>query len=119
MSWKFERVAGPYKGPLGGLAWDGTGMLFADIMDSVIYRFDPRRGRTTTWRKYTNRTNGIAFGRGSVLYGCQEGSRRIVRYEPDGSATLTNQCMPDGSVHNHPCDPVSYTHLTLPTNREV
>lgn len=99
----FERVAGPYGRPLGGLAWDGGGMLFADIMESCILRYDPRRNTTTLWRNYTNRTNGIAFGRDGALFGCQEGSRRIVRYEPDGSTTLTTQHMKDGRVHNHPC----------------
>lgn len=104
MTWKFERVAGPYDRPLGGLAWDGSGMLFADIMESAILRYDPRRGRVSVWRKHTNRTNGIAFGKDGALFGCQEGSRRIVRYESDGAATLTNQRMPDGRVHNHPCN---------------
>ncbi len=26
MTWKFERVAGPYKGVTGGVAWDGKCM---------------------------------------------------------------------------------------------
>jgi len=103
MNWKFERIAGPYDGPLGGLAWDGAGMLFSDIMNSTIYRFDPKDKGVRIWRKHTNRTNGIAFGEHKVLYGCQEGSRRVVRYESDGSTTLTTQVMRDGHVHNHPC----------------
>ena len=103
MTWKFERVAGPYARPLGGLAWDGSGMLFADVMENTILKYDPRGGRISVWRKHTNRTNGMAFGEDGALFGCQEGSRRIVRYEPDGAATLTNQRMPDGRVHNHPC----------------
>lgn len=103
MNWTFERVAGPLGRPLGGLAWDGAGMLFADILENEILRFDPRTGKVASWRRHTNRTNGIAFGDGGAVYGCQEGSRRIVRYETDGSATLTTQQMPDGRVHNHPC----------------
>jgi gluconolactonase len=103
MKIEFSLVAGPYDRPLGGLAWDGKGMLFSDIMESRILRFDPRTRRTALWRDYTNRTNGIAFGPGGVLFGCQEGSRRLVRYEPDGSTTLTTQVMKDGRVHNHPC----------------
>lgn len=102
MSLRFEVVAGPYDRPLGGLAWDGAGMLFSDIMDSTILRWDPNKGEVSIWRKHTNRTNGIAFRKDGALFGCQEGSRRIVRYEPDGSTTLTTQRMPDGRVHNHP-----------------
>lgn len=113
MSWKFERVAGPFNRPLGGLAWDGSGMLIADITESLILRYEPRSGRVSVWRKHTNRTNGIAFAADGALFGCQEGSRRIVRYEPDGSATLTNQRMPDGRVHNHPCN------LVLDSKRRI
>ena len=32
MNWKFEPVAGPFKGALGGVAWDGSGMLVSLIM---------------------------------------------------------------------------------------
>ncbi len=103
MTWKFERVAGPYSGPLGGLAWDGAGMLFSAVMENVIYRYDPARGKVSVARKYTNRTNGLAFAHDGVLYGCQEGSRRVVRYEKDGSATLTTSFL-GRQMHNHPCD---------------
>ena len=89
--------------PLGGLAWDGTQMLFSDINESEILRYNPKTGKCAVWRQHTNRTNGIAFGLGGVLFGCQEGSRRVVRYEPDGSTTLTTQTMANGRVHNHPC----------------
>src|SRR5919106_1622927 len=37
MAWDFERVAGPYKGRTGGLAWDGKAMLFsADPYNSTL-----------------------------------------------------------------------------------
>ena len=120
MKLKFELIAGPYGRPLGGLAWDGTGMLFADIMESQILRWDYRRCKTTVWRKHTNRTNGIAVGPGGVIFGCQEGSRRVVRYELDGTTTLTTQHMMDGRVHNHPCalavDPAGRVWFSDPYN---
>ena len=31
MTWKFERVAGPYKGITGGIAWDGRRVLFSAV----------------------------------------------------------------------------------------
>ena len=101
ISWTFELVYGPLGRPIGGLTWDGEAMLFSDINESVILRYNPLNNAITPFRKYTNHTNGIAFGKGGVLYGCQQGSRRIVRFMPDGSATTTATRI-DGRVHNNP-----------------
>ncbi|MBC7780903.1 MAG: SMP-30/gluconolactonase/LRE family protein [Proteobacteria bacterium] len=104
MAWKFEPVAGPFTGPLGGLAWDGSGMLVSATEAGFIYRHDPARGEVTEWRKYANRVNGIAFApEPGVLYGCQEGGRRIIQFQPGGSANPTATRI-DGKVHNFPCD---------------
>jgi len=98
---KFERVAGPFQGATGGLAWDGSGMLFSAVGEGRILRYDPSSGKTSELRKYTNRTNGIALGTDGALYGCQESSRRVVRFADDGS-TATTAFLLDGSYHNHP-----------------
>jgi gluconolactonase len=102
MNWTFERVHGPLGRPIGGLAWDGEGMLFSDINDGVILRYEPGKKRVTTARKYTNRINGLAFGTDGVLNACQEGSRRIVRLLADGSAMVPATQL-DGRNHNNPC----------------
>src|SRR6266545_4648527 len=102
MNWTFELVHGPLDRPIGGLAWDGSAMLLADINDSVILRYDPREKSVAVARKYTNRINGIAYGADGVLYACQEGSRRIVRLLPDGSAMVPETHL-DGRNHNNPC----------------
>src|SRR5215203_4705443 len=99
MDWKFELVHGPLQRPIGGLAWDGGAMLLADINDGLILRYDPRAKRVAVARKYTNRINGIALGADGVLYGCQEGSRRIVRLLKDGSAMVPATQL-DGRNHN-------------------
>lgn len=101
MTWKFELVHGPVGRPLGGLAWDGQAMLVSDINDSTTLAFDPQSGKTTVKRKYTNRINGIAFGPDGALYGCQQGSRRILRMPADGSMSITATRL-HGRVHNHP-----------------
>jgi len=107
MAWRFERVAGPFEGPSAGLAWDGAGMLFSILSpgrragEGRILRFDPRLGETSVFRAFTNRTSGIAFGADRALYGCQELSRRIVRFNPDGSASLLATLV-DGRLHNLP-----------------
>jgi gluconolactonase len=101
MSWKFQLVHGPLGRPLGGMAWDGNAMLVSDIEESVILRCDPATNAVSPSRKYTNHTNGIALGADRVLYGCQSGSRRIVRFMPDGSANVLATRL-DGHVHNNP-----------------
>jgi sugar lactone lactonase YvrE len=107
MAWRFEHVAGPLEGPAAGLAWDGAGMLFSILSrgpragEGRILRFDPKGGEVSVFRAFTNRTSGIAFGRDGALYGCQELSRRIVRFNPDGSASLL-ETLVDGRMHNLP-----------------
>ena len=44
MTWKFERVAGPYKGMTGGVVWDGTRILFSAVQEECILKFDPQTG---------------------------------------------------------------------------
>ena len=97
----FQKIAGPVDGPTGGLAWDGTGMLFSALAEGRILRYDPRSGSVSVFRKYTNRTNGLAFAPDGALYGCQENSRRIVRFNADGSLEQVSVPL-DGIPHNHP-----------------
>jgi gluconolactonase len=106
MNWKFEKVAGPYKGPNSGLAWDGGGMLFSLVEEGRIMRFDPKAKKTTEFRKYTNRITGLGFGPGGELYGGQEGGRRIIEFMPDGSARPLGTRI-DGRIHNFPNDLVA------------
>ena len=101
MTITFERVAGPFNGPTAGLAWDGEAMLFTAMGEGRILRFDPTTGATSVYRKYTMRTNGLGFGPDGALYGCQESSRRVVRFMPDGTTVLTESQI-DGRYHNQP-----------------
>ena len=97
----FEKIAGPYQGPAGGLAWQGGGVLFSALGESRILRYEPRSGAVSVFRKHTNRTNGLAFGPDGALYGCQELSRRIVRFNADGSTEQISVLL-DGRYHNQP-----------------
>lgn len=87
MTWQFERIDGPYtltEGP----AWDGSGLLYTDIGNSRILRYDPKTKKSRVYRAGTNGCNGLMLDKQGRLYGCEQRSRRIVRYEPDGTATV-------------------------------
>lgn len=103
MAWDFEKVAGPFAGATGGLAWDGAGMLFSAIDEQRVLRFDPQTGSVDEFRRYTQRTNGIALGPDDVIFGCQESGRRVIRFMPDGSARQTAYKL-GGRFHNQPND---------------
>ena len=109
MAWQFEMVAGPFTRPDGsptlteGPAWDGEGLLFTDIPNSRIMRYVPATGACEVFRAGTEGTNGLALDRQGRLYGCQSGSRRIVRYEADGGVTVLAERY-EGKRLNEPND---------------
>jgi gluconolactonase len=103
MTWNFERVAGPYKGRTGGLAWDGKGVLFSAVGEERILRYEPSSGETTVFRRWTGRTNGIAVAKDGTVYGAQEGGRRVVHFLADGSTAPTQELL-EGAHHNQPVD---------------
>lgn len=87
MSWKFERVAGPV-GFAEGPAWDGEAVLFTDIPNSRIMRYDCRSGGCSQFLTATNEANGLMFDRDGRLFACEGGGRRVVLYQPDGTSTV-------------------------------
>ena len=103
MAWEFKRVAGPFDGPTGGLVWDGKTIVFAAILESRLLRYDPAGGGVDEIRRFTNRVNGLALTPDGHLYGCQEGSRRIIQMNADGSAVPLGATL-DGRRINFPSD---------------
>lgn len=102
MTWEFERVAGPYEFTEGPV-WDGSGVLFTDIPNDRIVRFDPETGDCAAVRSDTNGANGLKFGPDGRLYACEGDAHRIARYETDGeSATVVEEY--DGERLNAPND---------------
>ncbi len=84
--WQFEQVAGPFdftEGP----AWDGNGLIFSDIPNSRLLRYDPASGQTDEFRTATNQGNGLMFDGDGVLHACEGGGdgRCIARYDADGT----------------------------------
>jgi gluconolactonase len=87
MTWTFELVAGPFNFTEGP-AWDGQAVLFTDIYNNRIMRYDPNSGNCTVFRTGTNEANGLMFDKNGQLYACEGGGRRMVRYNADGSTTV-------------------------------
>jgi gluconolactonase len=103
MSLNFQKIAGPYQGGMGGLAWDGERMLFSTVDEGFIRSYDPATGQIGEYRKYANRINGIAFAPDGRFFACQDGGRRVIQFLADGTAAVTATRL-DGAVHNHPSD---------------
>ncbi|MDB5811177.1 MAG: hypothetical protein JWN94_3299 [Betaproteobacteria bacterium] len=103
MTFNFERIAGPYQGAMGGLAWDGSRMLFSTVDEGFIRSYGPSGGQIGEYKKHANRINGIAFGPDGRLFACQDGGRRVIQFLADGTAAVTATRL-DGAIHNHPSD---------------
>jgi gluconolactonase len=100
MSWEFEKVA-QLDSPLGGVVWSGSAVLFSVPNESRIMSLNPASKEVSEFRRYTNRTNGLARARDGSIYGAQEGGRRIVHFANDGSAAVMPHLL-DGKYHNQP-----------------
>ena len=103
MNWEFDLVAGPYGGTTEGPAWDGQALLFTDIPNSRIMRYDHATGECTEYRTGTNNTNGLNFDAQGRLYGCSGGGRCILRFDPGGDVDVLPHLL-DGKRHNRPND---------------
>jgi len=103
MTWKFELVAGPHKGRTGGLAWDGSGMIYSAVAEERVMRYDPAAGKAELFRNWSGRTNGLAMAQDGSVYGAQEGGRRVVHFRKDGSTGAMPDLL-DGQHHNQPND---------------
>ena len=109
MTWDFQRVAGPYGSPTDGPVWDGDALLFTQLTfpfnaaNNRILQYNPFTGDVTDFRRWTNRTCGLAFSRSGILYGAQSGGRRLVRFNADGGTSPLAHKL-DGVYHNQPKD---------------
>lgn len=100
-AWQFEILA-EFPVLLEGPAWDGRGLLFAEIANSRIHRFDPATGQCSVFRKQTNEANGLKLDRSGRLFACEGGGRRVVQYDGDRVIVLADSF--EGKRLNSPND---------------
>lgn|GEM_PF-2729727 len=84
MAWEFERVAGPFSFTEGPV-WTGEALLFTDIRNSRIMRYDPTTRVCAPFATETNEANGLTLDRQGRLYVAEGGGRRVARYDADGT----------------------------------
>jgi gluconolactonase len=66
----------------------GRYVLFSDIPDDRILRWDELTGTVGVFRRPSNYANGNTLDRAGRLVTCEHGTRRVTRTEHDGSITL-------------------------------
>ena len=90
-----------------GPAWFGDArcLLWSDIPNNRILRWDEATGRTSVFRQPSNNSNGLARDRQGRLITCEHNTRRLTRTEYDGSITVLIEKF-DGKPLNSPNDVV-------------
>src|ERR1041384_635908 len=73
-----------------GPVWMGDWrcLLWSDIPNNRMLRWDEETGRTTIYRKPSNNANGNTRDRQGRLVTCEHDTRRVTRTEIDGSITV-------------------------------
>ncbi len=84
-----ERLATGYRWAEGPV-WlgDTRSLLWSDIPNNRMLRWDEETGAVSHFRKPSNNANGNTRDRQGRLVTCEHGSRRVTRTEPDGSITV-------------------------------
>src|SRR5262247_1716682 len=103
---KVERLATGFRWSEGPV-WFGDGryLLWSDIPNNRIMRWDEETGTASVFRKPSNFSNGNTRDRQGRLLTCEHGTRRVTRTEYDGTMTVVLDCF-DGKPLNSPNDVV-------------
>jgi gluconolactonase len=90
-----------------GPVWFGDGrfLLWSDIPNNRILKWEEETGAVTVFRKPSNNANGNTRDRQGRLVTCEHDSRRVTRTEYDGSITVLADRF-DGKRLNSPNDVV-------------
>src|SRR6201991_1825842 len=101
-----ERIAGGCRWNEGPV-WFGDArcLLWSDIPNNRIMRWDEETGRVSVFRQPSNFANGHTRDRQGRLISCEHDTRRITRTEYDGTITVLADKF-DGKPLNSPNDVV-------------
>jgi gluconolactonase len=101
-----ERLATGFRWSEGPV-WlgDARSLLWSDIPNNRIMRYDEEAGTVSVFRKPSNNANGNTRDRQGRLVTCEHDSRRVTRTEYDGTITVILDRF-DGKPLNSPNDVV-------------
>jgi gluconolactonase len=101
---KVERIATGMRWAEGPV-WFGDGryLLWSDLPNNRIMKWDEETGSVSVFRKPSNNTNGNTRDRQGRLLSCEHLGRRVVRTEYDGSLTVIADSF-EGKLFNSPND---------------
>src|SRR6266576_417736 len=101
-----ERIAGGFRFTEGPV-WFGDGryLLWSDIPNNRIMKWEEETGAASVFRKPSNHANGNTRDRQGRLVTCEHEGRRVTRTEYDGSITVILDRF-DGKRLNSPNDVV-------------
>jgi gluconolactonase len=90
---------------LEGPAWNSVGryLVFSDIPNNVQMRWLEENGAASVFRNPSNNSNGNTFDYQGRQISCEHLTRRVVRYEHDGTTTIVAERY-DGKRLNSPND---------------
>jgi gluconolactonase len=73
-----------------GVAWNSSGryLVWSDIPNNVQHRWLDEDGHVSRFRNPSNNTNGNTFDWEGRLLSCEHATRRVVRFEHNGSITV-------------------------------
>jgi gluconolactonase len=92
-----------------GPAWNSVGryLVWSDIPNNLQLRWLEDDGRVTVFRNPSNNSNGNTFDFQGRQLSCEHLTRRVVRYEHDGSITVIADSF-EGKRLNSPNDVVAH-----------
>jgi gluconolactonase len=101
---KIEKIASGMRW-CEGPVWFGDGryLLWSDIPNNSIMKWDEETRAVSIFRKPSNNSNGLSRDRQGRLLTCEHDSRRVTRTEYDGSITVIADHY-DGKPLNSPND---------------
>lgn len=93
-----------------GPAWSGVGryLVWSDIPSNQQMRWLEEDGHVSVFRAPSNNSNGNSFDYQGRQISCEHLTRRVVRYELDGSVTVLADSF-EGKRLNSPNDVVAHT----------